>query len=144
MSAHGSRQQRIEEIHSTLRLARANSASEKGDQLQMLQHPSTLHPITALLGPGTYTSSPHREAAPLAKYLHREQTSDVTCRPKIGQNGPLAPLISLRSSQSGEIWRNRPKDLRGRPPAGKAQCARTSIFCEFTVQYKAVAYGGGT
>ena len=53
-STQCSRQQRIDGLHSTLRVA--SSASERGDQLQLPLLPLTLHPITAWLGAATGTS----------------------------------------------------------------------------------------
>ena len=87
--AQCSHQQRIDGLHSTLRVA--SSASERGDQLQLPLLPLTLHPITAWFGAATGTSSPHPETARLAGYLHR--TNELR-RPDSGPNGPLAPLIS--------------------------------------------------
>ena len=50
-SAQRSRQLCINDLHSTLRVR--SSASERGDQLQPLLQPSTLHPMTARFGSGT-------------------------------------------------------------------------------------------
>ena len=88
-STQCSRQQRIDGLHSTLRVA--SSASERGDQLQLPLLPLTLHPITAWFGAATGASSPHPETARLAGYLHR--TNELR-RPDSGPNGPLPPWIS--------------------------------------------------
>ena len=82
-------QQRIDGLHSTLRVA--SSASERGDQLQLPLLPLTLHPITAWLGAATGTSKALSKMEPPQTCLSRDP--DVIRR-EIGPNGPLPPWIS--------------------------------------------------
>ena len=104
--AQCSHQQRIDGLHSTLRVA--SSASERGDQLQLPLLPLTLHPITAWFGAATGASSPHPEYACLAGYLHR--TNDLR-RPDSGPNGPLPPWIS-RFVADGRVFGENRQNFR--------------------------------